>query len=762
MPRSYFPTPTSPKHKKYMQEQQYGHSSSVKSYYQDSISGSVSTASVSTTTKSYDQNAFDPWKDNNCESGSPLSVLDNGKLDREPEQRTGIPDHTESHAKNANQPFSKRIVPGVSKMNMRQTLAIVFSAYWDRADLYMDVLGLEHDNPTERELKVAFFRQGREVIATPIESPDDATMLTYGRAPFLKESGGGSTISVVQRGVPVSRKAKLRFQAIGLAYDLLCNPTKRSMYDKWRLFNGRLPEPKSVSRSVRASANERIRMQEAKESPATFSVRNVRRPNMTSINEMDEFPKEQSNKTKQTYMFADSNHSNVQSILRKSAGMRARNNISDASASSRKISWNEEVEELTLMEEILEDSSNSHLPFLPFGEKRNSRNIPDPYGKSAEDWFGDVDNAWSKSVESAITQNKFSSKTMQSYNSELNERGYEDIQENNIQSLNSNVLIGGFGEDQDNSCEYDDKPDDSFLVIMNGPWGGNDQRQESKTKAKNRKNPDQYALGDEWTNYNDDENFRPMPSRNSSVKGKNQNASKYKGRKDNSIGVTVISQDTPFCTGTPKRKSTLSNRTQEMNSDRSNQIPLSNIPVDPIEEDASLLTNDFTNSWTSNPTADDYFDTEYDNNDCNGIGHTVDIARGFQATLSKYITAAVEDMKEGLAIVGQNWDDLDKPDAPRKDNKNFFTLEAFELDAMMGILKTEMNKFNDQFAGCGSPDDADLISTSHSRNSVSLSKDKSFGSAYGTTVFKANSLSTKPKKGIRKRLARFFSRKTKA
>ena len=118
-------------------------------------------------------------------------------------------------------------------------------------------------------------------------------------------------------------------------------------------------------------------------------------------------------------------------------------------------------------------------------------------------------------------------------------------------------------------------------------------------------------------------------------------------------------------------------------------------------------------------------------------------------------------MKEGLAIVGQNWDDLDKPDAPRKDNKNFFTLEAFELDAMMGILKTEMNKFNDQFAGCGSSDDADLINSSHSRNSVPLSKDKSFGSAYGTTVFKATSFS-KPKKGFRKRLARFFSRKTKA
>lgn len=763
MPRSYFPTPTSPKHKKMMQEK-YKESSSFKNYssayrtYEDNA-GSVSTTSVSTSTKSYDQNAFDPWKEPRGEFGSPFSVLDGKKLNREP-VRTGArptvenPKLTQPRASNAKRPPSNRIIPGVSKMNMRQTLVIIFAAYWDRADLYMDVLGLENDHPSVRELKLAFFQQGREVIATPIESPDDATMLTYGRAPFLKESGAGSTISVVQRGVPVSRKAKLKFQAIGLAYELLSDPSKRSIYDKWRLFNGRLPEPKKISRSVRASANERIRMQEATESPSSFAMHNVRSPMMESINEneMDGFPEEQERSMRRTYKFSDSNHSNVQSILRKSARMRARQSLTDASTNSRKISWNEEVEELTLMQENSEDPFPADAPFVSINEKQNSRNITDPYGKSAEDWFGDVDNAWSKSVENAFPQKKKSTRSKkppETHGNNFTESDHDDMQENKIQSLNSNVHIAGFGRNLDDCYDYNDEPDDSFLVIMNGPWEGDNQQQRQKRGVHPKTSDKLERLDDEWTRF-DNETLSPTSSQFSSEKVSKQTS---KNDKKND-------QDTPLCTGTPKRKSKSSNRMHESSIGPSNQVPLTNIPFDPNDEDASLLTNDFTNSLTSNPTSEDDFNAEYDSNDCNGIGHTVDIARGFQASLSKYISAAVEDMKEGLAIVGQNWDDLDKPDVPRKENKNFFTLEGFELDAMMGILKTEMDRFNDQFV-CGAPDDAEYVNSSRSQNSIPLSKDKSFGNARGTTVFKAKPF-TQPKKGIRKRLARIFSRKSKS
>jgi hypothetical protein len=479
-------------------------------------------------------------------------------------------------------------------------------------------------------------------------------------------------------------------------------------------------------------------MQEATESPSSFAMHSVQSPIMESIheNEMDEFVQEHKN------TLSDGNQSNVQSILRKSAGMRDRKSLSDASANSRKISWNEEVEELTLLEATSEDFLPAHVPFVAFDEKRSNRNIPDPYGKSAEDWFGDVDNAWSTSVGSAFPQKNLSSKTKkphQNHRSEFTKIDRDEIQEKNIQSLQSNVLIGGFDDNFDSTCRYDDEPDDSFLVIMNGPWDGNHQQRHVEGMSDKFE-----SLGDEWTRY-DNKTFSPTYSHFSSDKGKNQNVSK-----DRSRNVTVINQDIPICAGTSKRKTRSSNRMQESSQDPSKNVPLTNVPVNLNDEDASLLTN---------PTVeDDSFDAEYESNDCNGIGHTVDIARGFQATLSKYITAAVEDMKEGLAIVGQNFDDLDKPDAPRKENKNFFTIEGFELDAMMGILKTEMDRFNGQFA-CGTSDDAEYTRSPNSHKSFPLSNDKSFGSAYGTTVFKASPFS-KPKKGIRKRLARIFSRKT--
>jgi hypothetical protein len=415
-------------------------------------------------------------------------------------------------------------------------------------------------------------------------------------------------------------------------------------------------------------------------------------------------------------MFSDSNHRNVRSILRKSAGIKARQSLTDASTNSRKISWNEEVEELTLMEENSEDPFPAHVPFESINEKQNSRNITDPYGKSAEDWFGDVDSAWSKSVENAFPQKKKSTRSKippKTYGNNFTESDQEDMQENKIQSLNSNVRIGSFVDNLDDCYDYNDEPDDSFLVIMNGPWEGGNQRQRQKRGVHPKTSDKLEPHGDEWTRF-DNKTLSPTSSHFSSGK-----VSKQTRKNDKNNGVST-----------------------------SNQVPLTNIPFDPNDEDESLLTNDFTNSWTSNPTAEDYFNAEYDNNDCNGISHTVDIARGFQASLSKYITAAVEDMKEGLSIVGQNWDDLDKPDVPRKENKNFFTLEGFELDAMMGILKTEMDRFNDQFV-CGAPDDAEYVKSSRSQNSIPLSKDKSFGNAHGTSVFKAKPF-TQPKKGIRK------------
>ena len=72
-------------------------------------------------------------------------------------------------------------------------------------------------------------------------------------------------------------------------------------------------------------------------------------------------------------------------------------------------------------------------------------------------------------------------------------------------------------------------------------------------------------------------------------------------------------------------------------------------------------------------------------NDCG----TIDLAKGFQATLSNFINAAVTDMKEGLSTLKGKWEE----NVPKfsENGENPFLLNSFELDAMMDILKVEMD-----------------------------------------------------------------------
>lgn len=740
MPRTYFPTPSSPKHNKYWEDQMNLASSSSKSHTSSSSNNTDTWKELPSTVNK--ERKFDRWERYDTKVNSPTSVADEITTNDIPNSARYVTmkpnrpsEVREPGASKTKRTPYKRIIPGVSDMNMRQILAVVFSAYWDRADLYMDVLGLDHDQPTDKELRLAFFKQGREVLATPIESPDDATMLTYGRAPFVNDSGG-STISVVQSGVPVSRKAKLKFQAIGLAHDLLSDPVKRSLYEKWRLWNPRVPKPTEQLISRRVAADARIRRQAAMNSSSRFFTHDGQHRFMDSIQEDDQDCVE--TKTEQHIedklsRFPSSRISgkystnSAPSILKRSS---ASKKINQRMSHDRKISWNEEVEELTLMEDFGEGNAADGALNDSFGGAVNT-SIEDPYGESPEDWFGSIDAGW---FESDSTQQKTHIKVQ---NPNFRETGFPDrsahnaLQETKINSLGSNIILSGIGNDLDVSCEYDDKPDDSFLVIMGGP-----------PKIK-KKHLDKTQIA----NIEYRENAR------------NKTVSKN--------GVTAKMHEMPFYTGTPGSKFGPVQNVNDLGSASTQNLPVTNIPIHQNDEDASLLTNDFTSSWyeASNTEDDDVeydYDDGFEETDCNGMGHTVDLARGFQASLSKYITAAVKDMKEGLAIVGQNWDELDKPNVPRKENKNFFSLEAFEIDAMMGILKSEMTRFNDRFAGCGaSEDELEYAESNLKGGPVASSKYKPTTQHDKPTSMFKSSPDSKTKRGFRKRLGSLFSRKTK-
>ena len=529
----------------------------------------------------------------------------------------------------------KHIIPGVSKMTMRQILSVVFSAFWDRADLYTDVLALENDKPTLRQLKLAFFRQGRIVLATPIESPDDMTMLSAGVRGILRGGDACSTVSVVQSGTPVSRKAKLKFQAISLVYELLRDESKRNAYDAWKMWNSRLPPP--VEKTT--ISNQGISGSPIDTMTHTTSLRKTA---------MDD---------------------NVAPILRKSTSHRRRRKkkVQD----NRKISWNEEVEELTIVEELppydpLVDDEDKLKENL---DPMNYHGVPDPYGDSAEDWFGTIDLPDYDRHTSRRDQKQMSRKSQPVLFAQAADMGSfgEVPSVNKLRSLNSQTAMTPMDEDPTAGMVFED-PNDSLMVILDGP-------------PEKERPPEKKFGRDLWNGFEDEswnnstQDFVNAPLGIGKNGGQPHMSSPYNAVQGN-IEANESTKKPPLATPP------ITNRSKLDLGATTTAIPI--LPKNPeIDHDdgGSLMSGSLT-SWESSPTIEQH-------NDCD-IGRTVDLAKGFQASLSNYINAAVEDMKEGLQMMGKQWDELEIG-GTASENKNFFFLETGELDAMMGILKKEMD-----------------------------------------------------------------------
>ncbi len=686
---------------------------------------------------------------------------------------------SQRHSNRHNQ-SQNHIIPGVSKMTMRQMLSIIFSAYWDRADLYTDILNLDHDKPSKRQLKLAFFRAGRVALSTPIESPDDMTMLSAGfRATFannnnhhgngsmpngsnlttgnqndrFRESGGGesdvgSTISIVQAGTPVSRKAKLRFQAISLAYELLNDDAKRAMYDEWRMWNSRLPPPPPPPPPSSSRASARNGLGTILETEETVSARLRRRHASRSGGSLldtfggdghDQVVDSTAPKANMGTALTGSDSSPITpapyegfgaapgpsasrecrapSILRKSSKTTRRKltfggkknskqqqqqHLNQNQTRNRRISWNEEVEELTIVEDNQHnyragDMGNYHaegeieegLGFPPYnalsdeidGTKenrnphdRNMLGFEDPYGPTAEDWFGTIDTdlpEYKRGLSKRIQQKRSDCKGIDGTNSILFEQassiesyGRRDYSQrdrtsvNNFQSLGSRTIMDSAelaGTTTPSDVLYDeDDPDDSLMIILDGPYQHNRQAAASSTEK-----PDCSWTAD-GEGDNADQCWNDLFADSLSPLGSD-------GISRNSAG--------PFAPS-------VNNATA--NSDSAPGL-IPNLPPnsDLVDDDGSLTTTDTYSTMTDGRTGD-----------CD-LGHTVDLARGFQASLSNYINAAVTDMKEGLQMmVGDQWDDLELMGGGSNSgekSKNFFFLETAELDAMMSILKKEMD-----------------------------------------------------------------------
>jgi hypothetical protein len=103
-------------------------------------------------------------------------------------------------------------------------------------DLYCDVLQVDR-SASPKEIRIAYFRRGREVLA---QAAAGAVELT----PMAATTTTNSTR--LRQATPISERAKLQFQAVSLAYEILSTPAWKRYYDRYGFTN----QPTSVTSST--------------------------------------------------------------------------------------------------------------------------------------------------------------------------------------------------------------------------------------------------------------------------------------------------------------------------------------------------------------------------------------------------------------------------------------------------------------------------------------------------------------------------------
>ncbi len=639
---------------------------------------------------------------------------------------------------------NEKIIPGVTNMTMRQSLAVIFSAFWERADLYKDVLELDQDNPSQRQLRMAFFRQGRKVLASPIESLDDVTVIDSGIQPVFDVAGSANSLPreqqhKVQSGMKVSRKAKMKFQAINLAYDLLIDESKRTLYDEWRLWNTRLPPPsslpimtvetksKSKSSSINTSPTNSIDEESQYQTLTNHELNEV----MNAGCDVDHNTKLRSQKynyspprTKYRMKNNDdmstmgsysvgSSKSSLPSILKqttfgitedsrsKSFSHNFRDNLSQFSNNERKIKWNEEVEELVILDSSREsgftnyesfhssvDSSNDD--FDPRGQKNNcGQNIPDPYAISTlrDDWFQKQSNNDIQWPKKTVDQDvKVEPQSPKKHHKQRNTDFHRSNRPPKSRSYNFQSLHLPKSDDKSKSINIA-ADDDSLIAILDDPTPSKQAKDQIKTtprwlaiQEKEKRRPrinstttDNDRLGSQTPTYN----IQQPTTAQHNILSDNT----YVVDEGNNVIINVRSYRKQ-----PKSQNTVAEVVDLF--PHKNQTNFRGLELD-VGEMSVQSKETFDSSWKSYGNTNDTSFVK--TNDCSVFGRSkdcvssfsdsfsIDLTKGFQATLSNYINAAMSDMKEGFNNLGKNFEE------------NPVLIRSFEIDSMMNILKAEMN-----------------------------------------------------------------------
>jgi curved DNA-binding protein CbpA len=94
-------------------------------------------------------------------------------------------------------------------------IRLIQAAYGGNANLYTEVLQVQTQFAKEQEIRIAYFRRGRQVLA---EQQQDQQ----------RSNSGEGTASIAD----LSIVAKQRFQAVSMAYEILSQPSSKQLYDR--------------------------------------------------------------------------------------------------------------------------------------------------------------------------------------------------------------------------------------------------------------------------------------------------------------------------------------------------------------------------------------------------------------------------------------------------------------------------------------------------------------------------------------------------
>jgi len=338
----------------------------------------------------------------------------------------------------------------------------------------------------------------------------------------------------------------------------------------------------------------------------------------------------------------------------------------------RKITWNEEVEELVIMECSRDDNSSTDMEqqYTSFDSAKENIKplddeykpvIPDPYSNSSikDNWFrngedkDENDNGrYSQHNTKKKERPKFSiDKFRRNANKSLASKADAD-------SIGSGPVSFNFHSLDDSTVTFVDSSSPQHCTQLNSVGGMLD---DSLVEILDNDTPAKSNLGE-----------NSQKQRQASALGKDSpglvgnNTYSVKGNQNKSVKINVRTYQkelTPVQAYQTVQQSNVVDLFQKHREATSYELDPEEMSLDSKSTKDTLGSY---NNWKPFSSNQGSWDT---GNDCSVFGSTkecmfretdcgaVDVGKGFQATLSNYINAVVTDMKEGLNNIGKKWEE---------------------------------------------------------------------------------------------------------